>query len=383
MNVGILLPSSTRHASIGMDFMNGLKAYLKQQELEGQVKFTAENAGIGGTEKEVYAQAEKLLVMEGVDVLLAFIDERVLEMMKPLIYASGKLVVIINPGANYPINWVAQPNMVNLTLLHAFCCWLTGAAAAQQQPATAAVATTFYDCGYLHAAAVAKSYVNHGGAVEFNYVNNDLYNESFAVAPFLDFIAANPQEKNALCIFDELPANLFYKALNNNSAADDLSLFVSPMMLEKKALEDIGTGFNFSIEGYMPWSLQADNDNNKNFITVYREKNKKEPTIFSLLGWEAAMLLEAAISRFPGNCDDGTAIAEALQSITFESPRGALKLDGETHFFLSTPGKCRIERNSTVVITDWKEAPMSEWEKFIAEPTAGAVSGWTNTYLCY
>ena len=69
-------------------------------------------------EKEVYEKAEKLLMIDGVDVLMAYIDQRVMSILTPLFYASGKLVIIINPGANYPLNWVPQKNMVNLTLQH-------------------------------------------------------------------------------------------------------------------------------------------------------------------------------------------------------------------------------------------------------------------------
>ena len=124
MKIGILYPRSNAHPGMMMDFMDGIKTALKHQQLNDHVVLVSESTGLGGNEKEVYEKAEKLLVLEGVDILVAYIDLRVLEILKPLLYASGKLVLAVNPGANYPQNWVPQPNIINLTLQHSFLCWL-------------------------------------------------------------------------------------------------------------------------------------------------------------------------------------------------------------------------------------------------------------------
>ncbi len=382
MNVGILFPSSTAHPHIGFDFMNGLKTFLKENNLDTQLQLTSESVGIGGSEKEVYAKAEKLLYIDGVDIMLAYIDERVLPLLKPLLYASGKLVIVINPGANYPVNWVPQSNIVHLTLQHAFCCWLTGALAAKQENKNGATVTTFYDCGYLHAAAMMKSFAKYDGNVLFNYVNKDKYDESFTITPLLDYLEKDTGTNNILCVFDSLPASLFYNLLNKN-AGEKRSLFVSPMMLEQKALENIGDGFSFSIDGYLPWKISADNNGNKNFISVYQQKNKKDPSFFSVLGWEAGQLLQHFLQQANGDYNDGTAMADSLKEISFNSPRGTLKLDAETHHFLTPLGKCSIKENSTTVDIEWQDDHSEEWKAYVEEPSNGAISGWTNTYLCY
>src|SRR4051812_42861830 len=102
MNIGILYPRSKVHSGLAFDFLDGLKTFLKQQELTDKIRFTTESIGFGAMEKEVYERAEKLLMIDGVDVLLAYVDQRVTAILQPLFYASGKLVILINPGANYP-----------------------------------------------------------------------------------------------------------------------------------------------------------------------------------------------------------------------------------------------------------------------------------------
>ena len=250
MTVGILLPLSNAHPGISKDFMDGLNAFLAQKQLTGTVTIKKENVGFGGTEKEVYAKAEKLLISDDVDILIAYIDEKVTGMLYSLVQSTGKLVIIVNPGANHPLNWIAQPTVIHLTLQHAFLCWLTGALAAASANKEAAYASSFYDCGYLHSADMVKNFMAPGGTIQHNYINNQVYDDNFEINQLTDFLTFNPGCENILCVYDEKPASLFYERLNNHKAEVPLHLYVSPMMMTEKALEKSGERFNFSIDGF-------------------------------------------------------------------------------------------------------------------------------------
>ena len=381
MNVGMLFPSSNAHPALGLDFIAGLKTFFIKQAIDKEINLLTESIAFGGAEKEVYAKAEKLLIVDDVDILLAFIDERTLTILKPLLYATGKLMIVINAGANYPLNWVPQANIVHLTLQHAFCNWLTGSLAAEKAGKNAATISTFYDCGYLHTASIVKAFEKNGGTVMFNFVNQDKYDESFAVAPLTDFLAAN-ETTQILCTLDSLPASLFYAVMNKAEVGKDLQLFVSPMMLEQKALINIGDGFSFSIGGHTPWNISAENEGNKIFIETCRE-NKKNATIFSLLGWETAMIVTHIFKQAPDDYSNGAALVDGLKTVQFDSPRGGLELDEETNFFLAPVYKCTIAPHTSLIKTTVVDEYKSEWKNFVEEPTGGVISGWTNTYLCY
>jgi len=383
MNIGILFPRSAAHPGVGISYIEGLKTFLKEEGIADQYNFISESVGFGGSEKEVYLLAEKLLVMEAVDVLVAYIDERVLEMLKPLLYATGKLLIVVNPGANYPINWVPQANIIQLNLQHAFLCWLTGGLAARGGNTNALAATTFYDCGYLHAAAMLKSFARYGGNIMFNDVNNGLYDDSFTISAVTGFLSADTATRKLLCIFDTKPAALLYKLLNKYEGADGLSLFVSPMMLEEKALVAPDVGNRFSIEGYLPWKADMETKANLEFVGIWHRKIKKEPDIFALLGWETGMILQQVLIRAEGRYADGGAIVDELKKLELDSPRGILKLDPKTQFYQAPVGKYSIAAGQGKREIVWIDNTAKEWEAFIQEPTEGAVSGWTNTYLCY
>ena len=383
MNTGILLPRSNAHAEAGLDFMDGLRAFLKQQELIKQVQFFSENVGYGGVEKEVYEKAEKLLIIDDVDILLAYIDEKMIPILAPLLIASGKLMIVISPGANYPINRVLYPNIINLTLQHAFLCWLTGAQAGMAKDKNALMATTFYDCGYLHTTAMVNNFVEQGGSITFNYVNNQLYNDAFHINELTSFLQQNKETHNLLCAFDDLPASLFYNRLNQFEEAERLNLFVSPMMLEPKALEELHKGYPFAIQGHLPWMASAENEENKNFIKGYGLQTKRSAGFFALLGWETGMILEQILLHGNMHYTDGAAIAQTLSKIKMNSPRGLLQLDAATHYFLAPVNRCIIKQKSIVLETECLTNYEEEWRAFVGLTTTGVVSGWTNTYLCY
>ena len=379
MNIGILLPLSNAHPGISKDFMDGLNTFLAQKQLTGDVTIKKESVGFGGTEKEVYTKAEKLLISDDVDILIAYIDEKVTGMLYSLIQSTGKLLLIVNPGANHPVNWIAQPTVIHLTLHHAFLCWLTGSVAAKSKKKEAALASSFYDCGYLHCADMVKNFMVSGGIIQHNYINNQAYDESFDIDQLTDFLTFSPGCEKLLCVYDELPASLFYDRINNHKSEHALHLFVSPMMLTGKAIEKKEAGYNFSIHGYLSWQPEMDTEENNYFI----KSCSKPASIFTLLGWETALIIDEIIQQCKDNFKEGEAIVAHLKINSVNGPRGKLKLDEETLYYTAPVGKFILEAGSINSTIEWKPDIEKEWKDFTAIQTEGAVTGWTNTYLCY
>lgn len=379
MVIGILLPFSKAHPGIGLDFMDGINSYLTQQGLNTDITIRREGIGFGAVEKEVFEKAEKLLVTDDVDILVAYVDEKVTALLYSLVQSTGKLLLVVNPGANYPLNWVAQPTVIHLDLQHAFLCRLTGALAAGNEDKGAVYASSFYDCGYLHAAAMVNHFVGSGGAIRYNYINNQAYNDHFDINPLSDFLSDNPGCNNILGVYDELPASLFYQRLNVLTGDHALRLYVSPMMLQEKALVKPDTGFGFSIEGFLPWQPGQEGENNKIFV----RSCKRPASIFSLLGWETAILLGTIHEKFSGSYQDGEAIVAHLKNTLLQGPRGDMKLDAETLYYMMPFGRFSMEAGDDKPVMNWLPFPEAEWRTFTALSTEGAVSGWMNTYLCY
>ncbi len=381
MNVGILYPRSKAHPGITQDFMDGIKACIGGEQTG--INLISESVAYGGSEKEVYEKAEKLLLIEGVDILVAFIGEKVLEILHPLMQTSGKLLLVVHPGANYPSSWIPQSNIIQLTLQDAFLCWLCGQDAGKEKAGDAIVASTFYDCGYLHLATMVNGYTDNGGNIVFNYINNQLYNDSFNIKELENFLQNTTGRQNVLAVFDELPSSLFYNKLNVLNTAGELDLYVSPMMLQAAALPDPASSLKFSISGYTTWLPGMQAGSSKDFGDAFRVKTKREPGLFSLLGWETGMIINKVFDTVKSGFDDGAGIAADLQKIKFNGPRGEMQLDPDTNYFTAPFVRCRWVQNSGEMTTVLQPFPADAWKTYIQLPTEGSGSGWTNTYLCY
>jgi branched-chain amino acid transport system substrate-binding protein len=381
MNIGILFPSSNMHPGIGFDFVDGIKTFLKKEQLIGDIRISADTVGFGQSEKEVYEKAQKLLLIDGVDVLIAYIDLRVTEILQPLLFSSGKLLIIVNAGANYPHNWVPQPNIIYLTLHHGFCCRMTGDKAGDAPEKNAALATTFYDCGYLQSAALINSFLERGGYFAYNYINNQKYDAGFEIGALTQFLAANIPTQKLLCLFDSMPANLFYDRLAAYEKAKELSLYVSPMMLTETALG--GKVWPFSIQGYSPWLPTIDTSENTSFLSFYKEQTKRNASLFSVQGWEAGMLVQAILSQFKNDTTDSTAIVENLSTVSFNSPRGTIAMDATTNHITAPLYYCSVQKGSGKMEMSVVKETAEQWAAFTSIPITGVSSGWMNTYLCY
>ena len=383
MKIGILYPRSKAHPDMMADFNDGIKLALKHFGVTNHIELITESIGYGEDEKQVFEKAEKLLTLESVDLLIAYIDLRVISILEPLLYASKKLMIVVNPGANYPENQPTHPYIIYLTLQHSFLCWLTGLLASNNKEGGAALATSFYDAGYLHIAAITTGYVNSGGSIRYNYVNNSRYNETFEIGPLTGFLSTEKETQNLLCVFDVKPAALFLDRLNKYKESDQLQIFGSPMVLDSKAWEGTDNGFHFSIEGYLPYHAAAENATNVEFRNIFTAHTKREPSVFALLGWEAATIIAEVFNNCKHRYADGTFIIAFLKTTVINSPRGSLKLDSETHFLRAPVFRGTVQHYSTAIIITPVNNVDEAWDKFVNNPVEGPSSGWKNTYLCY
>lgn len=132
LRIGLLLPCSTLFPSLGLDFNNGIKEFLKSYVINDDVSFIMDNIGFGINEQEVYTKAEKMLLQDDVDVLILFADSRIAELLQPLFTACHKILLVVNFGANFPENWTPAPTTITHSLNFCWHARLTGQLAARK-----------------------------------------------------------------------------------------------------------------------------------------------------------------------------------------------------------------------------------------------------------
>jgi hypothetical protein len=325
-------------------------------------------------EKEVYEKTEKLISLEKVDFIIAYIDLKVLPVLQPLLNAKDKIMMVVNPGANYPDNWISSGNFIYLTLQHSFLCWLTGMKAGLKQDKNAVVATNFYDAGYLNIAAMTQRFQAEQGRIVYNYINRDIYTE-INLADLEAFIS-NGSIQHILAVFDSITGRQFMEAANRSPVFSNKFLFVSPMLLEESFIRE--QTYDFSLSGHV--SSLATAGENAEIKDYFKEHEGRPVSIFGIQGWEAGLI----VSRlFNTEYSKPETVLSILASSAFQTPRGEIRFDTKTNYFISPVyfiNKIASDKNLTIEQCDYAD---EEWNRFTDNPVQGLTSGWTNTYLCY
>jgi branched-chain amino acid transport system substrate-binding protein len=378
--LGVLLPGSTLYPSIGMDFLQGIRAcFAFHQCPPADIK--VELISFGLKDDEIYTTAEKLLVIGNADVVVAYAGDHHAEKLAPLFAAAGKLLIIINAGASYPL----YPETVTHTIFHSFndclCSFLTGKYAARQEGGHEGIlATSFFDGGYTHTHAMINGFTQAGGQIMHNFVSH-YKKEEFKTDTLSAFIKDNPAVKKLLALYSGDMARLFYEKMEAVQQEHHLQWYVSPMMFDstpgdfaepRPAVPDMC--------GYTYWLPELENETNREFIQYYRSETGKDPNLFSMQGWENALLVMQYRKLRKDAPDTETAI-DLLMEQPVHSPRGTVMLNTQRHtlgpaYFAAASG------NLQVTVTDSITGLHQAWDEMCAQIPQESVSAWRNTYLC-
>lgn len=379
--IGLLLPKSTYYSTIGFDLFEGLKSNLKKNGLE-DLKIVTENIGFGADKQQCYRSAEKLLLDESVDLVIAYIGHRMAELLRPLFLATNKILIVLDAGANMPQEWSVCPNIIYHSLHNSLGAFLSSKLAVKKGYKTGGMITGYYDGGYLQTYSLAKSFENEGGTICFNHATG-YKEEDFTMEPLTGFLNSYP-DSAFLSLFSGDYVQWYFekiKALFNDT---NIPIFLTPFGFEETMLKNVICPSS-NIHGIAAWSKNINNLENKIFIEEI-ESLGKTPNIFTLLGWESAVLVKEIISLSATNTNNISKIITELNEFQFKSPRGLVTFYSkhnqtiaplyEASIVPDDNGNCSVKINSKIENTD------QHFDDLYSHELEGVTSAWYNSYVC-
>jgi len=75
------------------------------------------------------------------------------------------------------------------------------------------------------------------------------------------------------------------------------------------------------------WAPDFDNAANRKFVAAFEKEYKRIPSVFAAQGYDAALLIDAAVRDVKGKVEDVEAVRKAMKAARFESVRGAFKFN--------------------------------------------------------
>lgn len=370
LSIGLLLPRSTDYPALGFDILDSLR-YRAAISSQDEIRFIPENIGYGEDHSLNYAKAEKLLLQDNVDAIIAYCNVTNAEPLYGLAAAIGRPFIFVDPGMQLP-EMTAQPYCYHISLQGVHACRIAGYMAGEKNRKVL-MATSFYDGGYRGPWGYTRGLEEAGGSICGNYISG--YKEAeFSIDAYLELLNHSGAQSVAAC-FSAYLADLFIKALSEkHPSAIALPFYCSPFMAEEQLLAkcNFPGGTFYAI---VPWGSGLQSEEQQLFLNTIEKEKKKKANIFHLLGWEAAIVALQALREG----------AASLNGFSYASPRGTVTIHPQTQFtyapfykaaiIADEQGKCALQIGEAIPVT-------SIDHEVAHNDRPDMVSGWRNNYLC-
>ena len=373
LRVGVLVPTSTIYPQLGAELLEGLGLAFEQAG-QGDA-LVAQDVGLGvGL---VAPAAERLLLDEQADLLVAMVNPDVAATLDPLLAERQAVMLNAVTGANVARRDDVSPYVFNHSLSSWQASWALGGWAAKTLGRRAAVAMSLYDSGFDAQYAFRLGFEEAGGKILLTHVTHlplDEPDPASLVAPLtgqrLDFVYA------AYC---GQPAVDFVQAYAGAGLAGRLPLVGGAFLTDEQLLPAQGRAA-LGIRTAAPWSSDLRLAENQRFVADYQARAGQLPSSFALLGFETGRLIAGAMA----DAGDPRALQDTLAAARLAGPRGAIAMNGRT---LSTTGPLYLRE-----VRAGGEGPTNTVLATLAAPGGleGQVervrgilkTGWIMPYLC-
>lgn len=374
--LGILLPKSSTHPEIGYDFFFGLKGYFFC--LGQNPNIHTANIGFGIDEDLLFSEAERMFLEKNVDLLVVFAEHPKVDKIFPLASQFKKTILVVNPGAKYPVDWKAPEYVAFLSLEE----MLSAKVAAKFALAESGIknvinATNFYDGGYGIGDAFYLGQEAMKGQVVFNFVGKHKVSD-FDARPLTDYLASVSEQNLVFSVFTGPILTHFLEVFGQHFESNVLVCAQTMFhdMLSEKLISHSAFPKILSCSSIDPSSENKGLGMLKNYL---ENEVKRQYSIFSSLGWDAGLVIMYLLDN---SGLDWILRTESMKSISMKGIRGRLFFHAESGHFLPQLYQIKILNGKLETIPMTISKVIEEWEELVESRAVPPQVGWFNTYLC-
>ncbi|MBK9446974.1 MAG: ABC transporter substrate-binding protein [Betaproteobacteria bacterium] len=319
VKVGFLSTLSGPGAGLGVDIRDGFQLGIKH--LNGKLgNLPAEVLVADDQQKPDVAkqEAEKLLKREKVDFMTGIVFSNLMLAVGPQAFDAKTYYISANAGPSQYAGEQCNPFFFNVA-------W-------QNDNLHEAMGKYVQDKGFRNVVIVTPNYPGGKDAVSgFKRFYQGKSEEVYTKLGQLDYAAELAQiratKPDALFFF--LPGGMginFVKQFVAAGLSRDIQLFAPGFSADEDVIKAVGAPmlgmFNSS-----HWAHDFNNPENKRFVADFEKEYGRLPSLYASQGYDAAMLIDAAVRDVKGKLDDKEALRKALEAKRFKSVRGDFKFN--------------------------------------------------------
>lgn len=375
MKIGVIVPRSQLFPLVSLQFCDGMEL-AKSEFSDKSVQFVIEDGGNGGHNETILSKANKLLLQDRVDTVIAYSGGKTYDDLWNLFDKQKKILIQADMGGfvNYPV--ITSPYIFHHSLQEWKAAYQSGFYLASKGYKTVLMCLSLMDVGYHLQYAFVKGFESGGG----NYVG---------------YLTAKMKIDEAFCEklneqLEKTKPDIVYCGF----AGDDAMAFLSATsaVIDKHdvvlagpalfTLPEVGAAFSGlrkEIYTSSSWYPILDNEHNAKLKKSFESISEQLFDRFSLLGYECAKtLIDCAAYNESGRFDT-VATANNIRNYELHSPRGNCTYAGNQYISGYSYIACIADNNEERVVNTVAN-DMEQWR--IDNMENHPNEGWLNPYPC-
>jgi len=320
VKVGFVSTLSGAGAGLGVDIRDGFQLAVKQLggklgNLPAEV-LVADDQQSPDTAKQA---VDKFLKKDKVDFMTGIVFSNIMLAVGTPVFDAQTFYISANAGPSQYAGADCNPYFFNVA-------W-------QNDNLHEAVGKYVNDQGFKNVVLVAPNYPGGKDAMSGfkRYYKGKVADEIFTKLGQLDYAAELAQiradKPDALYFF--LPGGMginFVKQFVAAGLSKDVHLFAPGFSGDEDVIKAVGAPM-LGLFNSSHWAHDLDNAANKKFVADFQKEYGRLPSLYASQGFDAALLMDAAVRDSKGKLDDKTAVRKALEAAKFTSVRGAMKFN--------------------------------------------------------
>ena len=320
VKIGFVSTLSGPGAGLGVDIRDGFNLAVKHLGgkfggLPAQVIVADDQQNPDVAKQTV----DKFLKKDKVDFMTGIVFSNIMLAVGQPVFESRTFYVSANAGPSQYAGEQCNPYFFNVA-------W-------QNDNLHEAIGKHVNDKGFRNVVLVAPNYPGGKDAMAGfkRYYKGKVAEEVYTKLGQLDYAAELAQIRSLKpdALFFFLPGGMginFVKQFVSAGLSKDIQLFAPGFSADEDVIKAVGAPmlgmFNSS-----QWNHDFDNPQNKRFVADFEKDYGRLPSLYASQGYDAALLIDAAVRDVKGNLADKAAVRKALERAGFKSVRGTMKFN--------------------------------------------------------
>jgi branched-chain amino acid transport system substrate-binding protein len=358
VKIGLVVPQSGVYATVGNEMKHAWELWLERHGGRlGAREVTTIVADEGETPQTGVPAVQKLLQNDQVDAIVGVISSAIALGAKAMVAEAKKLMIVANAGAGAITGAARSPYIWRTSFTNAQVASVMGKhLAGKADVGPVYLIAPDYAAGAEVIRGFKAAFEAGGGKIAGEA--KPAFGKTSDYQPFLTGIQASGA-KATFCFFAGAEAVSFVKQYAQFGLPAQIPLYGSGFLTEGSAVLAAQGDAALGIQTTLHYSPELDTPANKDFVAAWKAKFHDTPAVYAVQMWDAASVLNRALST--ATALDGDSLSRAMASVGTidDSPRGPWSFDGQSprqKLYLR-----KVEKRDTgyvnAVVTDLGEVP--------------------------